>query len=119
MRPRAAFFACSNSSGGTRNTLAPSLMAASVLWSTPPTGPTGTPAPDERATRAVGAAADDRAVDPCVVPPGQVGGSNVDDGTLPRTGSDNLGLVALGLALLASGGAVVYAVHRAQRPAAS
>ena len=62
---------------------------------------------------------DDRAVDPCVVPPGQVGGSNVDDGTLPRTGSDNLGLVALGLALLASGGAVVYAVHRAQRPAAS
>jgi LPXTG-motif cell wall-anchored protein len=78
--------------------------------------------PDGPRDRAVAAGDEARALDPCVAPPGQVGGTdanNVDDGTLPRTGSDNLGLVALGLALLASGGAVVYAVHRAQRPASS
>ena len=40
MRPSAASTASSYSSGGTRNSLAPSAMAASVLWRTPPTGPT-------------------------------------------------------------------------------
>ncbi|HRW36407.1 MAG TPA: LPXTG cell wall anchor domain-containing protein [Aquihabitans sp.] len=46
-----------------------------------------------------------------------MGSGVVDDGDLARTGSDDLGLVALGLALLASGGAVVFAVHRSQRTA--
>jgi LPXTG-motif cell wall-anchored protein len=70
-------------------------------------------------------------VDPCATPgvtttsgvnaattvPSGTGSGSAGSGGLPRTGADSAGLVGLGLALLAAGGAVVLTVRRSQRTA--
>ena len=48
---------------------------------------------------------------------GQGGTGSTGEGELARTGSDTTGLVLLGLALVACGGAVTFAVRRSQTTA--
>ncbi|HRA34095.1 MAG TPA: LPXTG cell wall anchor domain-containing protein [Acidimicrobiales bacterium] len=49
--------------------------------------------------------------------PSGTGSGGTGSGGLARTGADSAGLVGLGLALLAAGGAVVLTVRRSQRTA--